>query len=428
LSIRSVSASIRGCHPWQIDRATAASTAVNIPVAGLPFHRRREMRRVLGGAVLVATLAFAAPLEAQEQNKDDVQFKTSALELTFNGRVQVQAGTSSCSEFPIPDDSACAEQVPASDLFLRRVRLTVSGKINDMIDFRIQPDYNKVDKLSLKDAWGRFTFSKAFRLKAGHFKRPFDGFVLVSSTETLTVEREIAIRGLETVIAPSLTGFTTLFDLSDRDVGVELSGSTGDGLFSYWVGGFTGNSDLKFQDSNSSKQFIGRGQLEFDAGPKQLKVAAAAAATDASYESVTEGMQSRYYYNYELYAEWGDFGLGPHAQLGFVIGDNPLQNQAGGIIDLEAGDEFASMATWQAIVSWKFAVGSGNMALEPVFRVTWADGNTDLDQNEVWGFTPGVQIFFYKRNKLALNWDFANPTSDALRGENSFKARVQFHF
>lgn len=384
------------------------------------------MRRVLAMVALPAMLALAAPLNAQES--DEVQFKTNALELTFNGRVQVQAGTSSCSEFPVPDDSACAEQVPASDLFLRRVRLTVSGKINDMIDFRIQPDYNKIDKVGLKDAWGRFTFSKAFRLKAGHFKRPFDEFVLISSTQTLTVERELAIRGLETVIAPSLTGFTTLFDLSDRDIGVELNGSTNNGLFTYWVGGFTGNSDLKFQDSNSSKQFVGRGQLQFDAGPKKLKFAAAAAATDAAYETVTEGLKSEYYYDYELYAEWGDFGNGPHAQLGFVFGDNPLRNKANGDIDLEAGDDFASMTTWQTIVSWKFPVGHGDMALEPLLRVTFADGNTDFDDNEVWGFTPGLQIFFYKRNKLALNWDFANPTSDSLRGENSFKARVQFQF
>jgi len=386
------------------------------------------MRRLTVLAVAALTPVMAAPLQAQEDPEGDVKFKSGAVELTFNGRVQVQFGSSSCDEFPVPENSACDEQVPATDLFLRRVRFTVSGKINDKIDFRIQPDYNKVDQVGLKDAWGRFTFGKAARLKVGHFKRPFDEFVLISSTETLTVEREVAIRGLETVIAPSLTGFTTLFDLSDRDIGVELSGSTNNGLFTYWVGGFTGNSDLKFQDSNSSKQFVGRGQFAFDAGPKRLKLIGAAAATDAGYESVTEGMKSKYYYNYELYAEWGDFGLGPHAQFGFVFGDNPLRNPANEVIDLEAGDEFASMSTWQGIVSWKFRVGSGDMALEPLLRVTWADGNTDVADNEVLSFTPGLQIFFYKKNKLALNWDFANPTSDTLRSENSFKARVQFHF
>ena len=68
------------------------------------------------------------------------------------------------------------------------------------------------------------------------------------------------------------------------------------------------------------------------------------------------------------------------------------------------------------------------MALEPLFRVSWADGNTSLADDEVWGFTPGIQIFFYERNKLAINWDFAVPTSPSLRSENSLKAQWQFHF
>ncbi len=384
------------------------------------------MKRGSGVAVLTATLALAAPLGAQDSN--EVTVKTSAMELKVNGRVQVQASTSSCSEFPVADNSACAEQVPGSDLFLRRARLTFSVKINDMIDFRIQPDFNKIDKVGLKDAWGRFTFSKAFRLKGGHFKRPFDGFVLVSSTQTLTVERELAIRGLDNLLAPNITSFTTAFNLSDRDIGLEASGSTNNGLFSYWAGVFTGDSDLKFQDSNTEKQFVGRGQVKLAAGPKDLKIAAAAAATDQGYETIVEGLQGRYYYNYELFADWGDFTDGPHAQLGFVFGDNPFQNQAGDDIDLASGEDFAKIASWQAIVSWKFPVGSGNMAVEPIFRVSYADGNTDLGSNEVWGFTPGVQIFFYKRNKLALNWDIASPTTDLLRNENSFKARLQFYF
>lgn len=384
------------------------------------------MWRVPAFVSLAILLGMAPPLRAQQS--DDVRFAASALEVKFNGRVQVQAGTSSCSEFPVPDDSACGEQVAASDLFLRRARLTMTVKINDMIDFRIQPDYNRVDRIGLKDAWGRFTFSNALRLKAGHFKRPFDEFFLISSTEILTIERTVAIRGLPTLIAPSYTGFTVAYNLADRDIGVELSGSTNDGLLSYWVGAFTGDSDLRFQDSNASKQFIGRGQLAFDAGPKRLKLIAAAAATDEGYESTTEGLQSRYYYNYELYAEWGDFGYGPHAQVGFVFGDNPFRNRSGGEIDLEAGESFANIVTWQGIVAWKLRLGSGNMALEPLFRVSYADGNTDVTGGEVWSFTPGLQIFFYRRNKLALNWDFANPTSDGLRGENSFKAQLQFHF
>ena len=124
------------------------------------------MRRVLGVAVMAALLALGAPAKVQAQESSDISFKTKALEVSVGGRVQLQASTSSCSEFPIADNSACAEQVPSSDLFLRRARLTFTVKINDKIDFRIQPDFNKIDKVGLKDAWGRFTFSKAFRARS----------------------------------------------------------------------------------------------------------------------------------------------------------------------------------------------------------------------------------------------------------------------
>jgi len=381
--------------------------------------------RFRGKAATVAVLlALLLPGVANAQ-----EFTTGAIKLKFGGRVHVQAGTSSCDEFPVPADSRCAEQVATTDLFLRRVRLTVEGEITDRIDFKIEPDYNKVDQLGLKDAWGRFKFSDMAKLKMGHFKRPFDGFELTSSTQILTVERAMVVRGLENFVAPSLGAATVFFNLGDRDIGVELSGATENGLFSYWVGAFTGDSDLKFQDSNAEKQFVGRAQLAFEPGGIPLAIAVAAAATDEGFETLERGLQSEYYYDYELFAELGDFGGGPHVQAGLVFGDNPTQNAGGSPIDLAGGDAFATFVTWQAIGSWKIATGIlGLEAIEPLFRVTWGDPNTDVDDDAGWGFTPGVQFFFYKRNKLALNWDIATWEEDGVRSENSFKAQVQFHF
>ena len=82
------------------------------------------MRRVLGVAVMAALLALGAPAKIQAQESSDISFKTKALEVSVGGRVQLRAGTSSCNAFPIPDDAACEDQVPSSDLFLRRAPLT----------------------------------------------------------------------------------------------------------------------------------------------------------------------------------------------------------------------------------------------------------------------------------------------------------------
>ena len=369
-------------------------------------------------------LLWAAPAVAQ-----NVEVESKALKLKFSGRVQVQAGTTTCDQFPVPDDSACGEQVAGVDLRIRRARFTVEAKINDNIDFKIQPDYSALTKLSIKDAWGRYSWSKNARLKAGNFKRPFDGFTLISSSQILTIERVLAVRGLPSLIAPGYTSFTLAFNVADRDVGVEFSGTTNNDLFSYWVGVFTGASELNNRDTNTEKQYMGRAQLNLkNVLNMPLKIAAAAAASDEGYELTSGEKKTEYYYDYEIFADWGSFNGGAHVQAGYIFGDNSLQASTGGDIDLEAGDSFASMHSWQVIAGWKFPVGKGNMALEPVFRVSWADGNTSLDDNTVWGFTPGVQIFFYRRNKLALNWDFVVPTNPSLRSENSFKAQMQFNF
>ena len=357
------------------------------------------------------------------------EISTGAVKLKVGGRVQLQGATSSCTDFPVADDSKCVEQVPGSDLYLRRVRISVSGEIGDNIDFKIEPDYNKIDKLGLRDAWGRFTFDNLAKLKAGHFKRPFDGFQLISSTQFPTVERAILIRGLESYISPSLTAGTVLFNLSDRDIGLELSGQTDNKLFSYWVGMFTGDSDLKFQDTNSTKQYMGRTQLQFEVANLRLKFAGAAAATDEGFETEAQGLQSKYYYDYELFTELGDFSGGPHFLAGFVFGDNPKQNVLGGPIDLELGDNFASFQTWQAIGTWRFNTSFlGLEAIEPVFRITYGDPNTDISDDGGWGYTPGLQLYFYKRNRLSLSWDFASWEESGIRGEDSFKAQLQFHF
>jgi len=378
-------------------------------------------------SVLAAAVSCIVMLHPGTATAQD--FETGALSLTFNGRIQVQAGTSSCDEFPLAPDSKCGEQAPSIDLFLRRVRLTVSGKIGENIDFRIQPDYNKVTQLGLKDAWGRFTFSKLARLKVGHFKRPFDEFFLISSTQSPTVERVVAIRGLEDFVAPSLTAGTVFFNLSDRDIGLELNGSTEDGLFTYWVGAFTGDSDLRFQDSNSQKQFMGRVQFRLDVGDLPLKLGGAAAATDEGYETELEGLKSEYYYDFELFGRLGDFYGGPHLIASYVFGDNPRQSSIGLPIDLPAGDDFANFQAWEAAALWYFGADFlGIEGVEPVFRISYGDPNTDIRDDGGWGFTPGLNLYFYKRNRLVMSWDFASWEESGIRGENSFKAQLQFHF
>ncbi|MDT8435857.1 MAG: porin [Gemmatimonadota bacterium] len=374
-----------------------------------------------GLPALLAGLFLTAPLGAQD-------ITTKALDMEVGGRVQMQAATSSCNDFPIPPESRCAMQVGTTDLLLRRVRVSVAGRLNDELDFKIEPDFAKVDDVRLKDAWGRYTFSPAARLKVGHFKRPFDGFELVSSSQILTIERDIRIEGLDDLAALSLGAATSEFELGDRDVGAELSGTAPGGFLSYRVGVFNGDSDADARDTNGAKQVVGRLQYERKLGRLPVRLAVAAASTDLEFRTAETGLESVSYEDFEVFSEIGDFDVGPHVMAGVVFGDNPRQAVSGAPIDLEGG-EFATFVAWQAIGSWKLATTVlGLEAVEPLFRVTRGDPNTDVDDDASWGFTPGVQFFFQGRNKLSLNWDFATWEEDGIDSENAFRSQMQFYF
>ncbi len=385
-----------------------------------------------GALALVASAAVAVPAVSQ------VEVSSKATKITISGRFQTQLATSSCSDFSLTassTSSACERDVPAVDLFIRRARLTLELDFNDWISGKLEPDFEELDGVQVKDAWGRLNFQPGAehphaQVTVGHFKRPFDGFHLTSSTEILTIERDVDIPGVPGPTALSLDELTTRNNLSDRDIGVMLDGGTPDDRFHYWVGAFNGRGPGENEDLNTEKQLVGRAAYKLQVGGHPLELAAAAAVTDVPFTRSDGSLDGRYFGAFELWAELGDFDGGPHVQAGAVFGKNALQTEAGGTPDLEAGDPLASMVTWQAIGSYKLDVDGGYFleAIEPVFRVTMANPNTDLPDDTVWGFTPGVQIFFAGRNKLALNWDIAVFGDDSLDTESSFKAQYQFHY
>lgn len=367
-----------------------------------------------------------------------VKLSSKAAEISLSGRFQLQATTSTCSDYSTDNADAastCGEDVPGVDMFVRRARFTLHAKFNDWIEGRIQPDFDQVDGVVLKDAYGRLNLNPEaenshMRITLGHFKRPFDGFQMTSSTQILTIERDVDIPGVSGSTALSLDELTTRNRLSDRDIGVMIDGSTANGQFEYWLGAFNGNGPSANEDVDTDKQFIGRAAVNLEVGSLPLQIAVAGAMTDIPFTRANESLGARRISNIELWTELGDFSDGLHMQAGAVFGENALQAKTGGAPDLVADDPFANMYTWQVIGSYKIPLEGSYFfeAIEPLFRVTMADPNTDLDEDGVWAFTPGLQIFFGGRNKLALNWDIVSFSDEALDGENSFKAQYQFHF
>lgn len=393
------------------------------------MHIETEWR--VGLAVALCALGLVRPAEGQ------VRIDSEASEITVSGLLQTQLATSSCADVPDAeaDGSPCVQDVPAVDLFLRRVRLKVDVRLNDWIEARVQPDFAEVDEFRLRDAYGRLNLQPGAehphaRITVGQFKRPFDGFQLASSADILTIERDLDVPGVPQEVALSFDELTTRNRLSDRDIGVMVDGFTPDGRVRYWLGAFNGRGTNDNGDLDTEKQVVGRLAVDLRAGSLPLEVALAGAVTDVPFTRADGQLDARYFGALEAWAELGAPGGGPHVQAGVVAGKNALEGEGGGAPDLEGGEPLASMLAWQAIGSYGIAVDDSYFfeAVEPVLRITMADPNTGLGDDIVWGLTPGVQIGFAGRTELAVNWDIVLFASDALDSEGSFKAQLQIGF
>lgn len=384
------------------------------------------MKSYRGILILVAAFLLALPAALAAQ----VQIKTGATELKVSGRLQFQLETTTCTELTPGPASGCSSDEAGLDMFVRRARFSLEAKIDERLTFKIEPDFSKLNEIRLKDAWGRYSFSPLVSIRAGHFKRPFDGFEMTSSSWR-PFEAAGKIPGVAGEMLPSYTGLTKSLDLSDRDVGFVFEGSTGDGTFSFAAGAFNGGSDSDANDSNAEKQFVGRAQVSLDAEGMPLNLAAGVALTDAPFTALSGEVDAEYFTNFEVFAELGAYSRdGLVVQAGLIVGDNGAINPLGGPIDLAAGEDFASMRLVQAVVGYRLPVEGIDWleAVSPVVRVSHADPNTDVEGDDAWVVTPGIGLYFHQRNRLTLTWDVANFGADGVDSESSFKAQMQFHF
>jgi phosphate-selective porin OprO/OprP len=114
----------------------------------------------------------------------------------------------------------------ATDTFLlRSARPILQGTVAGRFDFYLAPDFGQGQSL-VQDAYLEARFSPKLRFRAGKFKAPFGLERLQSESNTLFVER-----ALPTDIVPN------------RDVGLQLSGDLGGGVFSYAAALLNGVSD-----------------------------------------------------------------------------------------------------------------------------------------------------------------------------------------
>ncbi|HEX2187320.1 MAG TPA: porin [Longimicrobiaceae bacterium] len=369
----------------------------------MPIPTRRSRAPLPGRppALAGALLLLAGAAGAQEA--PPVLFRANALEVSVGGRVQTQLNTTS------------VDTEPFSEIVLRRVRLEAAVKVNEVVSAKIQPEYAG-SRVTVKDAWVRFSLDPALSLVAGQANRPFGIVTPTSSTRILPIERGVRIRGLPG--AADQHNLVAELGYADRDVGLQLTGEPeGAPLgFSYAAGVFNGPARGEARELNTY-QLAARAAVRPLA---PLRLGASWSRRDFALPAggSPDALEVERGHAWALDAEWGRYGPGLHLLGELSLGD----------LDPATGAEFVGAQGWLAYRTG--AVGRALTGVEPLLRVSHGEVDGASDRLAVTGgtlLTPGINLYLGPLNRVMLNYDLWTPDGGGGR-EGSFRAQFQAAF
>lgn len=355
------------------------------------------MTPFLGRTLAIGVLVL---LSAPHTASGQTEIRARSATLTVGGRLHAQASASS------------AEEAVSFDTFLRRARVFVGIEINDFLDARILPDFAG-GKTALQDAYVRLNFDPAFRVSMGQFKRASEVFELDSSTRLAIIERDGRVAGVDdcTGVAGvcSFSRMMEKLEYSGRDTGVRIDGAVG--RFSY-VATATNGTGINVKDENAGKSYAARAQVEVAEG--------VAVGGFLGFHDYLDGTgDTEYATAFGADLNWGGWTDGPHLQAAIAGGDNWKELGA-------AGDP-VTFVTGQAVLTYYVPLDSERWSgIEPLGRISFADPDTDTDEDAAWIFTPGLSLFISGRNKIGTNLDIYVPDTGGT--EVSFKLQTFLYF
>lgn len=355
--------------------------------------------RGAGAIILAGLLSWSGGLSGQVVQAGD-------LELDLTGRVQFQLNTTSVDEEDI------GQSLPGVVFETRRVRFGSTFAYGEWITGKVEADFSG-SGARLTDGFIDLALTDGLAVRAGQFKKPFGVIELESSTRIPLIERGLRLRGVEDLVGvPGETQW--LLDEGrylGRQVGVMAHG--GQGALGYEVGVFNGEG-ANTRETNGSKAYTGRLTYAV-AGPLVVGGAVSVQPT-----GVFLGDDEEYGTVFSLEGEWGGFRRpGLHVLGELMFGENAVVFTDG---------EPAGMVGAHAMAAW-FSSRAGRVeGVEPALRVSWADPDTDADDDTGLLVTPGVNFYFTGRNRLMLNGEAYFPGQDGLDAEYGVVAQLQVYF
>jgi hypothetical protein len=345
------------------------------------------MHRRMVRLALFLALLLPLPLSAQ------LTVSGRGASLRIGGRLHSQYAMSSV-------DGA------TDDFFIRRARIIADLTINDFLTGRVQTDFAG-GTATLKDAYASLNFSDGFQLAFGQFKRAFDIFELASSTDLSLIERDGRVAGVNDCGANrgcTYSRLTEHLEYADRDVGIRVEGESGS--VSY-MATLTNGTGVNVPDENDGKSASGR--LAF-AVNEDVTIAGQVALHDY-IDPAAETSTAVAFGGDVQFGTWRD---GLLVQGAIVSGEN---------WDAQApGQDAPKFLTFQGVASYYIPVDNERVVgIEPLGRISWADPDTDTDDDQGLLITPGFMVYIMGRSKIGANVDIYSPAV----GDKEFSFKIQ---
>lgn len=208
-------------------------------------------------------LALAIPLCVSAQ--DNLQQQVNNLEGKIDRMPKISGFVQGMYQANLTDEGKLMEGDDASTFRMRRVRLSVDGKLTKSVSYKIQGDFTGTP--ALVDAYVKYKPCNEFAIQVGQFKTPF-------SIESPINPVNLEIFDYGECIS-KLVGYKDVCGVGKlgRDIGVMASGDLFPiegkdfGILTYSIGVFNGNGANE-KDNNNRKDIVGR--LDIHPGIKAL--------------------------------------------------------------------------------------------------------------------------------------------------------------
>ncbi len=306
----------------------------------------------------------------------------------------------------------------SNTLRMRRVRLSVEGKLTKTLSYKIQGDFSRSPMMV--DAFVKYKPCNEFAIQVGQFKTPF-----TLESPINPVNLEIFDYG-ESV--QKLVGYSDVCGVGGlgRDIGVMVSGDLfrpegrGFSLVSYYLGVFNGNGPCA-TDNNNRKDVVGRLEIH----PMLRELTLSGSYYYGQYKSADDqGVRNRW----SAGAQYSDGDVLFRAEyLDGVTGfHNGTLDDNGNEIDL-----YRFSKGYYAVAGYNFRFGKENIQkLMPVLRYEHFEPG-DMDP-VVFGstdyYTAGINYWPVKSLNFKLDYSFIQQTLDTKTNSHRIVGILSYKF